>query len=349
VVLITKLQGREEGNMPAAGLPANEAERLAALRSYDVLDTGSEAAYDDIAALAAQLAGTSMALVSLVDAGRAYHKAGVGGFAVEAPREHTFCGHAILEAPAPMIVPDATQDPRFADNPYVAGAPGIRFYAGFPLVSPEGAALGTLCVFDLAPRDLSAAQRSGLEKLAETTMTTLELRRAMIHIRRLALADPLTGLPNRTALLDALERAIARQRRHGGTFALLYFDLDNFKQVNDRHGHAVGDACLREMAAALTANVRREDVAARLGGDEFALLAVEPDQHIERLAERIRGEILRGMQAHSWPVSASIGAVVFMVPPASTDAVLSAADAAMYAAKNAGKNRVVVHEPPPAA
>ena len=204
--------------MPAAPFPSNEAERLAALQSYEVLDTTCEAAFDNIAQMAAQLTGCPMSMVSLIDDERQWFKAKIGLDVTQTPREHAFCAHAILNPSEPLIVTNAVDDSRFADNPLVCGAPAIRFYAGVPLVNPQGAALGTLCVIDREPRELSPTQSQTLQRLADAVMTTLELRRAMIVVRDMALVDSLTGIANRSALMTALEAAIARHDRHGTPF-----------------------------------------------------------------------------------------------------------------------------------
>ena len=326
--------------MPAAALPENETERLAVLRSYEVLDTAYEAAFDNIVELTAQLTGCPISLVSLTDADRQWFKAKCGTEAPEMPREHSFCAHAILDPNNTMVVPDTRNDLRFADNPFVVNAPDIRFYAGAPLVNPEGATLGTLCVLDLVPRTMGRDQQHIMVRLAETVVTTLELRRAVARVHRLALTDMLTGLPNRTALIDALDRAIARSLRHGDKFGLLYLDLDGFKQVNDAHGHGVGDAVLCEVAGILNATLRREDMAARLGGDEFAMLLVGSGLDIEKAASRTRSKVEAAMMTRKWAVTASVGATTFDVAPKNVDEALAATDALMYSAKAAGKNRV---------
>ena len=160
----------------------NEAARLAALESYDILDTERELAYDDFTSLAAEVCGTPIALISLIDDGRQWFKSALGLAITETPREQSFCGHAISDT-STLIVGDAATDERFHDNPLVTGSPDIRFYAGAPLVNAEGHALGTLCVIDRVPRILTDGQRSALESLSRQLMAHLELRRAMVTLR----------------------------------------------------------------------------------------------------------------------------------------------------------------------
>ena len=156
--------------------PVDEAARLATLRRYGILDTPPERGFDDLAALAAQICRTPVALVSLVDAGRAWFKARVGIDAAEAPRDVAFCSHAILQRDL-FVVGDTLSDARFSLNPLVTGAPKVRFYAGAPLVSPGGDALGTLCVIDRVPRELLPEQVSALMALSREVVARLELRR----------------------------------------------------------------------------------------------------------------------------------------------------------------------------
>jgi diguanylate cyclase (GGDEF)-like protein len=327
--------------MPAAPLPPDEAERLACLRSCEVLDSGAEEAFDRIARFAGKLAGTPIAVISLVDADRQWFKARIGLDATETPRDQAFCAHAILRPGEPLIVPDATRDSRFADNPLVTGAPGIRFYAGMPLVSAEGHALGTLCVIDHVPRAIGAEQVEGLTLLADTVSTALELRRAMRRARQLAMTDALTGLANRPALLERLDGAVRRLRQAGEAFTLAYLDLDGFKRVNDLHGHPAGDTLLREVAACLAEGLGADGLAARIGGDEFAVLLVGATAEGPALAERLRLAIKRRMDARGWPVTASVGLVAFHAAPDDVAEALSAADELMYRAKAAGKNRLL--------
>jgi formate hydrogenlyase transcriptional activator len=164
-------------------MPSNEIERLAALSRYQILDTPAELEFDDLAGLAAWICRTPIALITLVDGERQWFKARVGLDAQETPRDLAFCSHAIQQ-PDLFVVPDALADPRFASNPLVTGEPGIRFYAGTPLLTPDGQALGTLCVIDRAPRELSDQEAAALRALGRQVAALLELRRAGLDLRR---------------------------------------------------------------------------------------------------------------------------------------------------------------------
>jgi PAS domain S-box-containing protein len=199
--------------------PPNEAERLAVLASYDVVGTAPEPAFDDLAKLAARLVGTPIALISLVDKHRQWFKARVGLEAQETPREQSFCTHALVQEesnPEMLVVPDAHQDPRFAENPLVQGDPHIRFYAGAPLVLPGNLVLGTLCVIDRVPRQLSKDKAELLTMLARQVIAQLELRRMlaehqgllweMQQVREMEMQE----MAERRAAEDALRRSNER-------------------------------------------------------------------------------------------------------------------------------------------
>ncbi len=167
--------------MIRAPIPENETERLEALRRYQILDTQSEAVFDDLAALASYICGTPIGLVSLVDSDRQWFKAKVGLDASETPRDISFCGHTIL-ANDTLIVEDALADSRFADNPLVTSDPKIRFYAGAKLKTSDGHALGSLCVIDRVPRRLTAAQKEALEALSRQVVAQMEYKRNVLEM-----------------------------------------------------------------------------------------------------------------------------------------------------------------------
>ena len=160
-------------------IPPDEPQRMQVLREYDVLDTPPEAVYDDIAHVCAGVCDTPIALITLVDGTRNWFKARVGveEELTESPRDISFCGHAILGDQI-FEITDATMDDRFADNPLVASQPCIRFYAGAPLVTPDGYKLGTICAIDVRPRRLSEEQRGTLGALSRLVMRQLDRRRS---------------------------------------------------------------------------------------------------------------------------------------------------------------------------
>ena len=170
--------------MKAAPLPDDESERLKALREYSILDSDAEKTFDDIVALAAFICGTPMSAITLIDEHRQWFKSRMGLDDPETSREVAFCAHAILQDEI-MIVEDATRDQRFLDNPYVIGSPDIRFYAGMPLINPDGFKLGTICVIDNRPRGITPQQSFALRVLGDQVMKLLELRRKNAELIRI--------------------------------------------------------------------------------------------------------------------------------------------------------------------
>lgn len=170
--------------MKEPDIPANEAERLSELLSFDILDTIEEADFDALTRLASQICGTPIALVSIIDSSRQWFKSHHGLDAQETPREYAFCAHAINRPDEMLVVPDATADERFHDNPLVTGDPHVIFYAGCPLVSNNGFPLGTLCVIDHRPRELSDEQLQAVSDIARQVVNLLELRRVNTELSR---------------------------------------------------------------------------------------------------------------------------------------------------------------------
>jgi GAF domain-containing protein len=186
----------------SAEFPPDEAARLDSLRELHVLDTLPEPMFDDIVRLASLICGTPIGLVSLVDADRVWFKARVGLDAQEARRDLSFCTHAIVSTEPVFVVPDAVQDPRFVGNPLVSGDPHIRFYAGVPIVMPDGQALGAVCVIDTVPRTLAASQLQALQALSRQTTALLELRQRTLQAEQQSTeVERARNLLNRTGAL----------------------------------------------------------------------------------------------------------------------------------------------------
>lgn len=219
--------------MKATLLP-DEPQRLESLRQYAVLDTPAEAAFDDLTELAAHICEAPIALISLIDENRQWFKSKVGLDASETSRDVAFCAHAIHQ-PDLFIVPDATLDERFADNPLVTGEPRIRFYAGAPLLTPDGHALGTLCVIDYQPRELRPDQQRALRVLSRNVMGQLELRRRALETASL--------LAERDEILAALRREQAdtdlRVQRRTEQLAHSESEARRFLEVAERSKQAL--------------------------------------------------------------------------------------------------------------
>lgn len=270
--------------MSVVPVPPDEGSRLRLLHRLRILDTDPEPLFDGAASAAARLAGTPIALVSLVDAHRQWFKARVGLDAVETSREVAFCSWAILEPGQVFEVPDAREDWRFAHNPLVLGAPGIRFYAGVPLEVEPGRALGTLCVIDRRPRRLSSARRDGLVALGSLVTEALRhrlelheaarrdriLRSLQSEVVGLLDLDPVTKLASQRKL-ETLETGLVESGRVDGLGAIA-IEIEGFAQVNDGFGRAAGDRLLAMVANRLQAASPGGSMLGRLEGPRFALM-----------------------------------------------------------------------------
>jgi diguanylate cyclase (GGDEF)-like protein len=327
----------------SAPIPFNEEQRLQSVRETRLLDTAPEAAYDAIARLAARTFRVPMASVGLLDADRLWFKARTGFVCDELAREHCFCAHAILQPDAPLIIEDLERDGRFADNPQVLHTPGLRFYAGAPLVTEQGLPLGTLAVMDTQPRAFGAADQAALKDLAELVMEQIRTRQTVAHLRHLAMTDPLTGLSNRTQFHHAITVELAHAMRTGEAFTVLSMDLDGYTDVHDGFGHAAAEEVLVEVARRLAQQVRLGDELARFGGDEFGVVmrhgAKDSAQILAKRIVRAVSAPIRLSSGDEIGVGISIGMAAYNDRVESVAMLLAQADQALYQAKKQNEKR----------
>lgn len=327
------MQRNEKANMEQ--LAAAEQQRLEALNRYDVLDTQPEAAFDRITRLVQITLQTPIALVSLVDGYRQWFKSRQGLDVCETPRDISFCVHAI-KAKEPFIVCNALEDDRFRNNPLVTGAPKIRFYIGVPLRTPNGHNIGTLCAIDTVPRQPSDTHIAIMQDLARLVVDELELR-------KLATVDSLTGALTRRGFERLAFMEVARSKRNDRPFGCIVFDIDHFKSVNDRYGHAAGDRVLQTVIETCQRELRSADFVGRLGGEEFGIILPETGLDGSSLvAEKVRRRIAEtNIECGSAQikVTASFGVATFSDSD-TVASLIARADGALYSAKNGGRNRV---------
>lgn len=462
-----------------------EQKRLNAIHDLEILDTETEADYDDLVRLAAIIFEVPISTVTIVDADRQWFKASVGLSVKETQRAISFCTHAIHQT-EPFVVENTLQDVRFAQNPLVQKEPHLGFYAGIPLRTSDDLAVGTFCIMDTKPRQLTSRQLDILKILANQANKLLDLRlernkyrnlliekelvnqalheteqrwkialesvgdgvwdwninngnvifsptwkrmlgyadneladnidtmHSLIHhndaerfkknlndyiskknseyrleypllckdgsykwilsrgmvvewnrdgspkrmigthtdiskrkeaddiIWRQANFDSLTGLPNRHMFFDRLNAEIKKSERKKNMFALMFIDLDGFKEVNDQFGHHAGDDLLKAVTHRISECIRASDTLARLGGDEFTIILndIEDIKSAGAVAEKIIKAIALPFQLSVGKIciSASIGVSIYPHNGITHDRLVSSADRAMYAAKNQGKN-----------
>jgi len=346
----------------------DEEARLAALKSYDILDTPFEESFDDFTRLIAHICEAPIAVINLIDRDRQWFKSEIGLGTRETPLDVSICKHAILQKGL-FVVPDTTLDPRFQNNPLVTGEPYLRFYAGALLETEQGLPLGTVCVLDYQPRHLTDAQADVLGIVARQVMTALELRKRTRKLQEaldrneqlredlednqrqllllndklelLATTDPLTGLDNRRVFEQTMKRLLELFARNATPFSLVLLDLDRFKEINDQYGHDRGDQVLQQVAGMMRPALREVDMLARIGGEEFAMIL--PDTHEEaalQVAERLRREVA-GADWETGQLTLCAG-VARVMPGDTVTSLFSAADKALYRAKTAGRNQVCV-------
>ena len=241
-----------------------ETSRLESLRSLGLLDTAPEERFDRITRMAKRLFGVPIVLISLVDANRQWFKSCIGLQASETPRNISFCAHAILGDEA-LVIPDALLDERFHDNPLVTDDPWLRFYAGQPLILPDGSRLGTLCLISPEPRNLDEEDLQllcDLGKMVEAELGTLNQ----------AMSCDVTGLANRRGFFALGRQALVQCRRGNSPATIVVLDVEGFKSINDRLGPGEGNRALKDFGALLRNTFRSSDIISRIGDVEFAVL-----------------------------------------------------------------------------
>ncbi|HZW87177.1 MAG TPA: sensor domain-containing phosphodiesterase [Gallionella sp.] len=267
-------------NQPA--IPENESERLAELIDLDILDTDPEEVFDGLTKLAAFICGTPMSLVTLVDADRQWFKSRLGLEATETPRDIAFCAHAINQPEQLFVVPDALEDSRFKSNPLVTGDPNIRFYAGMPIKTKPGGAIGTICVLDRVPHELSDAQRESLITIADAVAAQLNLRREISIAKT---RDPVTGLPNSFAFERKFNAVVSRMSKGG----LLLIGMERLNRIAAALGSGATDAILRQSTQRLKAVTPDGAILALFRRGLFALFVpdVSPTELSDFVAQKL--------------------------------------------------------------
>ena len=246
----------------APPLPPDEADRLAALEDLGILDTEPEKEFDRLVQLATAICHAPIGAITFIDSQRQWFKARVGVEETATPRDLAFCAYTIAEPDRMLEVQDVETDPRFVTNLFGPDFPPVRFYAGYPLQTREGSAVGTLCVMDTVPRTLTATQREALAKLAHTVSTQLTLRR---ELRIATQSDRLTGLPNWFHFESQFERSKAARS------VLVLVRLKTVGQITSAHGFRTADAMIKQTAQRLRSCLKDDAFVGRIKRGLFAM------------------------------------------------------------------------------
>jgi diguanylate cyclase (GGDEF)-like protein len=311
--------------------------RLRAIANLDP-DRGPEEAFDRIARLARDTLNFPSSLVSLVDDQRHIFKSSMPDGACFGDLTDNFCAIAALGQDV-LIIEDTTLVDPYRDFAKVTQPPFIRSYWGAPLRTAAGFNVGTLAVFDVLPRAPTERDLNLLTQLAQVTIEMMELRAA-------ATIDVLTGVHTRRMFDARADKAMRMATKTGTALSCIVLDIDHFKSINDQYGHDVGDAALIAVGGILENNVRANDVIGRIGGEEFAILLPGTEAKVAaRIAERIRQNLEQAEHARIPPFTASFGVAQMDFRDSVLADVVKRADAALYEAKTAGRNRTVIATP----
>lgn len=304
--------------------------RLDALRRLQALDSPTEERFIRITRMARNIFDVPIALISFEDNEHGWAKPCYGLNMHEPLPNISFCRNGFLTK-SMLVIEDATQDPLYAENPMVIGEPYIRFYAGHSLVITNGLHIGSLCIIDRKPRAFGNKERELFTDLASTVESEL---RAV----QMATIDELTGLTNRRGFILIAEKFLQHAFRTKRNLSLLFIDLNDFKSINDRFGHDVGDDALCQAARLIHMIFRNSDVCARLGGDEYVVLLPEASvEYFQYMHSRITCAFYE-FNLHSgkpYDLSFSIGMVSYNpATPPDLNMLLRLADEEMYRCKH---------------
>jgi diguanylate cyclase (GGDEF)-like protein len=328
--------------------------KIANIHSLDLFYTPLEERFERITRIARRAMQVPVAAITLLNDEKQWFKSAAGWGISELPREHGICRFTVEENRL-VTIGDTSKDSRSAQSPIVVSAPRFRAYAGQPLADEHGNAAGTFCVFDLKPREFTAADRQTMADLGALAQRELlsdrlsdahsELTAKLSVARRESMMDPLTRLWNRRGASVLLKSAFAAADQRGTPLTLALLDLDNFKRVNDSYGHQIGDEVLRKVASRLISAVRSNDMVCRIGGDEFLILMSETDARAaSQVAERIRRAVTDTAvptRDGTMTMSVSVGCTVRQPKDTSpVEELLERADQALLQSKAGGRNRV---------
>ena len=347
--------------MLQAPIPHNDQDRLQELWSYGILDSPEEEAFDDIGSLVRDLAGTSIGIISLVDENRQWFKSCIGLDAKETPRNISFCGHTILQR-TPLIIEDALKDERFCDNPLVLESPRIRFYAGFPLISANGLALGSLCAVDQQPRQLSEVQVESLERLARLVVHQMELKRQSRLLEQSQLArqeqtqqdegrlsrggpGPTSLLTSRDQLLSMLELMV--DQSSGACFGLLRLEFKDWNRIRIALDREVAEVMRDTQLTRLQQLLPENASCAAINDQDYLLLVpfLTSSERLEEIAQAIT-EMLHepiAVGAHLVRSQVAVGSALFQNNYSSTESLLRDVDIALRdAARRPGSHHSTI-------
>lgn len=307
--------------------------RRAAIERLGVLDRIADPTLTALTRVAATLTGAASAAVHIVDDGYQHRIAATNVEIGRHPAEDAMCT-LVVDGEEPVVCEDAPADPRFRYSSFTHGEAPVRFYVSVPLRLADDTVVGTLCAFDSARRSVGERQVDALVDLAAQAISHVELMRIAIDLEHAASRDPLTGALNRLALADRIEHALARRDRHGTDVLVAVIDVNGFKAINDRHGHAAGDEILVRIVERIGKVVRAEDSVGRIGGDEFAVVAeLENDSGRGIVQRRVEG---------AFPIQErTVGAIAISTGWATAEkddgapSLLARADKDLYARKRA--------------